>query len=116
MGLCTWMCSVVCAVCFEVDFCARALCVRAHAVVRAQGRALCADSGLPGLRAGGALTWADVLVLVCVLRSGTHMLIPRAATTSTPIGVHSGAMHGDHSHSPEDRASDRGCYGWPFLS
>ena len=68
MGLCTWMCSVVCAVCFEVDFCARALCVRAHAVVRAQGRALCADSGLPGLRAGGALTWADVLVLVCVLR------------------------------------------------
>ena len=67
MGLCTWMCSVVCAVCFEVDFCARALCVRAHAVVRAQGRALCADSGLPGLRAGGALsTWADVLVLVCV--------------------------------------------------
>ena len=67
MGLCTWMCSVVCAVCFEVDFCARALCVRAHAVVRAQGRALCAGSGLPGLRAGGALTWADVLVLVCVL-------------------------------------------------
>ena len=42
--------------------------MRAHAVVRAQGRALCADSGLPGLRAGGALTWADVLVLVCVLR------------------------------------------------
>ena len=68
MGLCTWVCSVMCAVCFEVVFCARALCVRAHAVVRAQGRALCADSGLPGLRAGGALTWADVLVLVCVLR------------------------------------------------
>ena len=66
MGLCTWVCSVMCAVCFEVVFCARALCVRAHAVVRAQGRALCADSGLPGLRAGGALTWADVLVLVCV--------------------------------------------------
>ena len=42
--------------------------MRAHAVVRAQGRVLCAGSGLPGLRAGGALTWADVLVLVCVLR------------------------------------------------
>ena len=52
--------------------CAGALCVRAHAVVRAQGRALCAGSGLPGLRAGGALTWADVLVLVCVLRFPPH--------------------------------------------
>ena len=78
MGLCTWMCSVVCAVCFEVDFCARALCVRAHAVVGAQGRALCADSGLPGLRAGGALTWADVLVLVCVFGGGMHDVVATA--------------------------------------
>ena len=36
----------------------------------------------------------------------TDMLIPRAATTSTPIGVHGGAMHGDPRHSPEGRASE----------
>ena len=47
---------------------AGALCVHAHAMVRAQGRALCACLGPPGLRAGSALTRADVLVLLCVLR------------------------------------------------
>ena len=54
---------------------AGALCVHAHAMVRAQGRALCAGSGLPGLRAGGALTWADVLVLVCVLRFFLYYIV-----------------------------------------
>ena len=55
--------------------------MRAHAVVRAQGRALCAGSGLPGLRAGGALTWADVLVLVCVLRALGHRTDGGASAT-----------------------------------
>ena len=62
---------VQCVVCcmFRSRFLrAGALCVHAHAMVRAQGRALCACLGPPGLRAGSALTRADVLVLLCVLR------------------------------------------------
>jgi hypothetical protein len=62
---------VKCVVCFMFRsrfLRAGALCVHAHAMVRAQGRALCACLGPPGLRAGSALTRADVLVLLCVLR------------------------------------------------
>ena len=62
---------VQCVVCcmFRSRFLrAGALCVHTHAMVRAQGRALCACLGPPGLRAGSALTRADVLVLLCVLR------------------------------------------------
>ena len=65
---------VQCVVCcmFRSRFLrAGALCVHAHAMVRAQGRALCACLGPPGLRAGSALTRADVLVLLCVF--GSHL-------------------------------------------
>ena len=42
----------------------------------------------------------------CTIMGGTDMLILHTTTTSTPIGVHRGAMHGDPHHSPEDRASE----------
>ena len=42
----------------------------------------------------------------CRMMGGIDMRIPHAATTSTLIGVHGGAMHGDPRHSPEDRASE----------
>ena len=51
----------------------------------------------------GAFHGQDSTSRPCRMMGGTHVLIPRAATTSTPIGVHGGAMHGDPRHSPEDR-------------
>ena len=42
----------------------------------------------------------------CRIMGGTDMLILHTTTTSTPIGVHRGAMHGNPQHSPEDRSSD----------
>ena len=44
-------------------------------------------------------------ILPQFIMGGTDMLILHTTTTSTPIGVHRGAMHGDPRHAPEDRAS-----------
>ena len=46
----------VCCMLRRRYLCAGMLCVRARAMDRAQGRALYAGLGLPGLRARGALT------------------------------------------------------------